>query len=46
VDGPRLAIARRRAKAAKPNGRTRRRLEQIERVSGIDVKLPPLGRPS
>ena len=43
VDGPALAIARRRAKAAKPNGRTRRRLEQIERVSGLRVSLPPLG---
>jgi hypothetical protein len=43
VDGPTFAIARRRAKAAKPNGRTRRRLEQIERVSGLTVSLPPLG---
>ena len=43
VDGPDLSIGRRRAKEAKPNGRTRRRLEQIERVSGLTVKLPPLG---
>jgi hypothetical protein len=43
VDGPGLAIARRRAKESKPNGRTRRRLEQIERVSGLPVRLPPLG---
>jgi hypothetical protein len=44
VDGPTLAIARRRSKESKPNGRTRRRLEQIERVSGLPVRLPPLGR--
>src|SRR5262245_16429278 len=43
VYGPKFAIARRRVKEEKPNGRTRRRLEQIEKLSGLPVKLPPLG---
>lgn len=43
VYGPKFAIARRRAKESKPNGRTRRRIEQIAKSSGITVKLPPLG---
>jgi hypothetical protein len=41
--GPKFATSRRRLKEAKPNGRTRRRLEQIEKVSGRKVALPPLG---
>jgi hypothetical protein len=43
VYGPKFAIARRRAKESKPNGRTRRRLEQIGKLSGMRVLLPPLG---
>jgi hypothetical protein len=43
VDGPKFPIARRRSKEEKPNGRTRRRLEQIHRISGLPVRLPPLG---
>jgi hypothetical protein len=43
VYGPKLATARLRLKEAKPNGRTRLRLEQITKVSGIRKVLPPLG---
>jgi hypothetical protein len=44
VYGPSLAVARRRVKEGKPNGRTRRRLEQLERVGGVRIQLPPLGQ--
>jgi hypothetical protein len=43
INGPAFPVARRRAKESKPNGRTRRRLEQIAKISGNPVKLPPLG---
>ena len=44
VYGPTFAVAKRRVKESKPNGRTRRRLEQLERVGGVGIELPPLGR--
>jgi hypothetical protein len=46
VYGPSFASARRRVKESKPNGRTRRRLEQVERVGGARIELPPLGQVS
>jgi hypothetical protein len=32
IEGPAFPIRKRRAKATKPNGRTRRRLEQLQRL--------------
>jgi hypothetical protein len=43
VNGPKFTRARRQAKEAKPNGRTRRRLEQMTKLSGIPIVLPDLG---
>jgi len=43
VYGPRFAIAKRREKESKPNGRTRRRLEQLEKIGSVRIALPPLG---
>lgn len=42
VEGHKFPIAERRTKESKPNGRTRRRLEQLRRT-GLQVRLPPLG---
>lgn len=43
IYGHKFAIRQRLAKESKPNGRTRRRLEQLEKITGGPKKLPPLG---
>jgi len=43
IDGRAFPIRKRLVKASKPNGRTRRRLEQLAKLSDGGVELPPLG---
>jgi hypothetical protein len=43
IDGKAFPIRKRVVKEQKPNGRTRRRLEQLVKLSAGAVELPPLG---